>query len=385
MLAAVAPHLFPASPAYLIGVLLVALLHWLLPRSWRAPFLLCLSLAHAALLSGWGLSLLALLILFAHRRAAPGRGSGLSFSLMLLLGAFVLLKAPLLLSALIQRELPVFVPLAAADPGALVLPLGLSYCLFRLIHYVVEVKRGTQEPVPLHRLGLYVLWFPTLRAGPIERLPRFTPQVRPAAAEINGGLLRTVSGVLKKTLVADFLLRGLLGPWLTQAALPWPLLSLLRWYTVTLVVYMDFSGYSDLAIGQSRLLGYRIVENFDYPLLKPNIAAFWRSWHISLHLFIRDYFFFPLFGRATSVRKMYAGLFLAFVCSQIWHALTINFLLLGAYHGLLLVLYAAWERWRRPRRKGGPPGLLARGLGALGTFQLAAAGFWIFFWGRAPW
>lgn len=378
-------HLFPASPSYLLGVVLLAVIYWVLPRRLRGPLLLGASLAHAGLVSGWPLALLLFLCTYVWWRARlqRERPCRLSWTVAVPLGAFVLLKAPLLVSAVATRSIPIFVPIANVSSETLVLPLGVSYCLFRLIAYVVEVHRGRVEAATLPDLLLYVLFFPTFRAGPIERYERFVPADRPAASDLNAGLFRIVAGLLKKVLLADIAISALLGPLLAQADLWEPLRVLLRWYAVSFVVYLDFSGYSDIAIGISRLFGYRILENFDYPYLKANIAEFWRSWHISLHLIIRDYFFFPLFGRATSLKKMLIGLFLSFVCSQIWHALSLNFLLLGAYHGVLLVIWGLYDRWRR-RKRGAISSGPARVLGAVGTFHLVTAGFWLFFWGRAP-
>lgn len=388
--AALAPHLFPASPGYVLGACALALVYWLvIPRGWRAPLLLLVSLAQAFLLTSWQLGLLLALIGFVHLRARRARagppGARLSWTIATLLGAFALLKLPFLVASLLAGTAPIFVPVAEVSAGQLLLPMGVSYCLFRLLHVIVEIHRGRFEPPPLHRLTLYVLFFPTFRAGPIERLERFEPAERLTRADFDAGLARVIAGLLKKVVLADFLLGDLYHGWLLQhAGLPPAAFWLLRWYGVSLLVYLDFSGYSDIAIGLSRLLGYRIVENFDYPYLKPNIAAFWRSWHISLHLFIRDYFFFPLFGRATSRRKMMLGLLLAFVCSQVWHALSINFLALGAYHGALLVLWSLYERWQTRRGRRPSSTRLSRVAGALLTFQLVTAGYWLFFWGQAP-
>lgn len=382
------PVLFPASPGHLLAVVILVALYWtVVPKSGRRVFLLVVSLAQALLLAGWQLSLLLGLLLYVHLRARrQGRGEPgrLAWTLAVLLGTFVLLKAPLLVAALVNRAVPLFVPIASVDTSTLALPLGTSYCLFRLIHYIVEVHRGRLKAASLVDLLLYVIWFPTFRAGPIERYGRFVPSEAVSAGDLNNGLLRIIAGLAKKLLLADFLVGGLFGHWLATAGLPAWLALLLRWYAVSWIVYFDFSGYSDIAIGISRLFGYRILENFDYPYFKANIAEFWRSWHISLHLFIRDYFFFPLFGRATSLGKMLAGLFLSFVCSQIWHALTVNFLALGAYHGLLLVAWGLYDRRRRKRGAAARPGPVGRVLGALFTFHLVTAGYWLFFWGQAP-
>jgi alginate O-acetyltransferase complex protein AlgI len=379
--------LVPTSLAFIGAVLLLAAVHWLaLPPRARAPALLLVSLAYAYLLISWRLLLILALILFVHHRAtraASHPGTRLAWTLGLVLGIFAGLKSLLLVVSLVLGQVPLYVPIAEVSATAVVLPMGISYCLFRLIHYAVEVHRKRLSPGPLHRLMLFVIWFPTFRAGPIDRLNRFRPAERLTLKDVNAALFRIISGLVKKILLADLGMVSYLTPLLLAHPLPAPLQQLVTAYVLTLLVYLDFSGYSDLAIGTSRLFGYRILENFDYPLHRRTIAEFWRHWHISLYLFIRDYFYFPIFGRATSFKKMLLGLFLAQVLSQIWHAFSLNFLLLGCYHGSFMVLWGFYDRWRRKRslRSWGWAG---RVLWTLLTFHIVAVGFLLFFWGRLP-
>ncbi|MBD3379922.1 MAG: hypothetical protein GF408_05610, partial [Candidatus Omnitrophica bacterium] len=114
-------------------------------------------------------------------------------------------------------------------------------------------------------------------------------------------------------------------------------------YAAAIWLYMDFSGYCDMAIGVSRLFGYRIVENFDRPFLKKNIALYWRSWHISVYSWIRDYFYFPLFVYRGSRPKLYAGIFLTMMVFMLWHAPTPGFLFAGIYNGIGLVVWKLFQ------------------------------------------
>ena len=346
------------------------------------------SLVYAALLTGWQVGLILAPILFTHLQARRFQRSGASqlrLTLVLVLGFFILLKGSML--ALLMRasldHLVAYVPFASINAGPGLLPLGISYCLFRLIHYIVEVHRGRLPVAPLWALTLFVLWFPTFRAGPIHRMGTFTPASHPRPQQINTALFRIISGLTKKVLLVDLLMVGHLAAWLQAQPLGLPLQQLTLAYFLTLMVYLDFSGYSDLAIGVSSVFGYQVMENFDYPLARSNPAQFWRSWHISLYTFIRDYFFLPVFGRAATFNKMLLGLFLCFTLSQVWHAFTLNFLLLGTYHGALMAGWALFERWRK--RSGlAAAGRLGRALWWIVTFHLVAAGFLLFFWGRMP-
>jgi len=198
---------------------------------------------------------------------------------------------------------------------------------------------------------------------------------RPRLAEANGALLRIGVGVVKKAVLADTL-GLLLQPVLLDASSQAPGLVLLAVYGVALQLYLDFSGYTDIAIGLGRLLGYRVPENFDWPLTKPNIAQFWRSWHITLYTWIRDYVFFPLFGFRATPFKMYAGAALSIFLFQVWHDLTPGFVALGLWHGLAMV---AWQLLQAQKRK--RPGLRealqgrgARGLGIAATVSWYAFG-----------
>jgi len=118
-------------------------------------------------------------------------------------------------------------------------------------------------------------------------------------------------------------------------------------YGLAVQVYMDFSGYTDLALGVSRLFGYKIMENFNLPYFRPNLAEVWRNWHISVYSFIRDYFFFPLFAVRGSALKLHVGIFLTFVVFMIWHDGSLRFLALGVYHGVGMVIWNLFQLLKR--------------------------------------
>jgi alginate O-acetyltransferase complex protein AlgI len=271
----------------------------------------------------------------------------------------------------------------AADMPDIVLPLGISYVIFRLVHYMVETYRRKAPAPTFVQLGMYVLFFPTFLAGPVDRIGRVHPQIagrnRPDLAGINSGLLRLLLGIVRKFAVADTLAR-LIMPVLHAPADYSRWIVVLCVYGLAIRVYMDFAGYTDMAIGVARLFGYKIMENFNKPFLQKNIAMFWRNWHISVYSWIRDYFFFPFFGYRASNRKIYIGVFVSMCVFMLWHEANLPWLTLGVYHGLGLVVWHAFQEWKRqspPLRK-----LLAhRWLDPLSialTFTFVTFGFLIF-------
>jgi alginate O-acetyltransferase complex protein AlgI len=237
----------------------------------------------------------------------------------------------------------------------LALPLGMSYIVFRLIHYIVEIYRKSLPNHTFWDLALYVFFFPTFIAGPVERFQKFHPQTIKNKSldpsDINYGLFRIMSGLLKKFVIADNM-APVIMPLLNSPDDSSRILVILAIYGLAIQVYMDFSGYTDMALGISRLFGYKIVENFNYPFFKKNIALFWRNWHMSVYSFIRDYFFFPFFAYRASQLKIYIGMLMTLVVFMLWHELSWPYLLAGVYHGTGLVI---WQFFQEV--KGKNPGL----------------------------
>jgi alginate O-acetyltransferase complex protein AlgI len=231
----------------------------------------------------------------------------------------------------------------------LLLPLGMSYIIFRLIHFVVEVYKKKIPRSSFIDLGLYVLFFPTFLAGPVERFKPFHIQTiemkAPDLSSINQGLFRILLGVAKK-LVADYLAQKIIPALYIPESYP-RFLILLFVYGPAIQIYLDFSGYTDMALGVSRLFGYKIMENFNRPFFQRNVAQFWRNWHISVYSWIRDYFFFPFFGYRATTLKIYVGIFMTMVVFMLWHKGNLNFLLLGIYHGLGLVVWQLFQEMKR--------------------------------------
>lgn len=226
----------------------------------------------------------------------------------------------------------------------LVLPIGISFYTFETITYVVDVYRGIHKP--LHRFWdyqLYIILFPKLIAGPIIRYHELADQITDRSHNDSmdlrlTGFYRFVIGLGKKVLIANQM--GLQAD--TIFAMPYSDLSTpLAWTGIvayTFQIYFDFSGYSDMAIGLGRMLGFRFPENFNNPYISQSISEFWRRWHMTLGSWMRNYLYIPLGGNRVSPKRLYFNLWLVFLASGLWHGASWNFVIWGAFHGVLLVL-----------------------------------------------
>jgi alginate O-acetyltransferase complex protein AlgI len=367
---------------YGLFLLVAVCVHWLCPARWRVPVLTVLGgyfywywfPPHLALI------VVATLLVLGVGRAIGGAGGGarrgwLAAGVAACVGGLVYFKYQGLLADLVA-------PIAGGAAGERALPrppLGISFFVFEYVHYLIEVYRGTFAPATLRDFGLFILFFPTLICGPIKRFGQFAPQEhlvrRLEAADVNAGLERILIGLAKKTLVADAV-APYCGPVL---AFPnfyawWQLW--LGVYGYALQIYFDFAGYSDIAIGSARLLGYRVPENFDYPYLQPNIARFWRSWHMSLTSWITDYVYIPLGGNRRGEWRASWNRLASMTLCGLWHGAAPHFAVWGLYHGVALNLYRFWERRRGPRT--GAPHWLGRAAGTVVTFHVVCIG-WVLF------
>lgn len=225
-------------------------------------------------------------------------------------------------------------------------PLGISFFVFEFIHYLVDVMRGSPAIAHPFQFAQFGLFFPTLVAGPIKRYEQFVPQIeklspRIAKADILYGSIRIAVGLLKK-IVADNLTIYLAFwsdhfDWLTTE---W------RWVALgfmALRIYLDFSGYSDMAIGYARWFGIKIPENFNFPYIATNIREFWQRWHISLSNWIRDYIYIPLGGNRHGISRKILNALIAFTLCGLWHGAGWNFALWGLYHGVGLAISSNYK------------------------------------------
>jgi D-alanyl-lipoteichoic acid acyltransferase DltB (MBOAT superfamily) len=231
----------------------------------------------------------------------------------------------------------------------LLLPIGISFYTFQTLSYTIDLYRR-RIPVErnLLRFAVYVSFFPQLVAGPIVRASHFLPQLRSAPRvdreRFCGGLALVFQGLFKKIVIADLLAElGVDAVFARPDAYSsWDLLLALYGYAYQ--IYNDFSGYSDIAIGTARMLGFNIPDNFDRPYLSQNLREFWTRWHISLSTWLRDYLYISLGGNRRRPLRVRFNLLATRVLGGLWHGAAFNFVLWGAYHGLLLVVYRLLER-----------------------------------------
>jgi alginate O-acetyltransferase complex protein AlgI len=223
----------------------------------------------------------------------------------------------------------------------IILPIGVSFIVFEKITYLVDVYRGVGKPANgLLKYLNYVFLFPKLLAGPIIKYHEIEQQLNNyviASEDVFEGFKRFVRGLLKKVLIADTCSE------IVDQVFSLPSHSLgfsHAWLGVicfTLQIYFDFSGYSDMALGMARMMGFHLRENFNMPYIATSMTDFWRRWHISLSTWIREYLYLPLGGNRVDRARMYANLWLCFLLSGLWHGASWTFVLWGIYNGLFLI------------------------------------------------
>lgn len=238
---------------------------------------------------------------------------------------------------------------------SLILPIGLSFHTFQSLSYVIDVYR---KKVPAERNLLiysnYVMMFPQLVAGPIERAGHLLPQLRTSVNNAMGqsdftiGMTLFFYGLFKKMVVADNI-----GPYVSAVYDNYTHHNSMTLLTATMLfsiqIYADFSGYSDMAIGIARVLGFNFNDNFRTPYFSKSVTEFWRRWHISLSSWLRDYLYYPLalgFGKVTKF-KLYGSMLLTFALIGLWHGANWTFVIFGTLHGVYLVTEMLTEKARK--------------------------------------
>jgi alginate O-acetyltransferase complex protein AlgI len=225
---------------------------------------------------------------------------------------------------------------------AIALPLGISFITFHGISYLVDIHRG-DAPARSGFLGtiLYLSFFPKLIAGPIVRYQDFAAQLQSRTvtrADFAFGVQRVIVGLAKKTILAGTLALTVDQVFAIPAAQLTTGLAWLGAVGYTLQLYLDFSGYSDIAIGLARMFGFRFQENFNYPYVSRSITEFWRRWHISLSTWFRDYLFYPLGANKKGPARGYLNLLIVFVLCGFWHGANWTFILWGLWQGVFLAV-----------------------------------------------
>jgi alginate O-acetyltransferase complex protein AlgI len=226
----------------------------------------------------------------------------------------------------------------------LVLPIGISFYTFETITYVVDVYRKVHKPLDnFWDYQLYIILFPKLIAGPIIRYHDLADQINDRFQNENfdnrlTGFYRFVIGLAKKVLIANHM------GYHADAVFAMDYMQLdsfAAWSGIlayTFQIYFDFSGYSDMALGLGKMMGFKFPENFNNPYISQSITEFWRRWHISLGNWMRNYLYIPLGGNRVSINRLYFNLWIVFLASGLWHGASWNFVFWGAFHGTFLIM-----------------------------------------------
>jgi alginate O-acetyltransferase complex protein AlgI len=260
-----------------------------------------------------------------------------------------------------------------------VLPVGISFFTFMAIAYVVDVYRGDFEVTSWTDTFLYLSFFPHLVAGPIVRPSELIPQLQERRDErhvdVSGAAWLILGGLFKKVVVSSYLAAQIVDPVFGDPArrsAPDALFGILGY---AIVIYADFSGYTDIAIGVAKLLGFQFPRNFDRPYAARSIQDFWRRWHMTLSRWLRDYLYIPLGGNRRGERRTYVNVMITMILGGLWHGAAWTFVLWGAYHGALL---AAHQRGVRRREKERGERWIDDLRQRAATFALVCVG-WVFF------
>ena len=340
-------------------------LYFATPPSQRNPVLLAISLLFYAFDAGWLTSLLIVSIILNHVAAkAIAKAAGWTRPAVFASAVAVNL-ALLFYYKYMHFAWSAVAPLLAkmniyiGDPPAIVLPIGISFFTFQALSYIADVYRG--QIAPARRLvdfGMYHSLFPQLIAGPIVRYAEIEDAIysrRSTLDDVADGLFRFCIGLGKKIIIADnmgavvdpvFNLPG------NELSAPIAWLGLICY---TLQIYFDFSGYSDMAIGLGRILGFPFPENFNLPYRAQSFTEFWHRWHMTLSRWFRDYLYIPLGGNRRGPWRTYRNLFVVFLLCGLWHGAGYTFVAWGLYHGAMLVIERVYRNRVGPLPRGPLP------------------------------
>ncbi len=271
------------------------------------------------------------------------------------------------------------------QPLKLILPIGISFYTFENLSYTIDVYRGHFKPVKsFWDYCFFLTFFPKLVMGPIVRAADFIPQIRKdiqvSKEDIAVGLYLIVGGLFKKVVISDYIYVNYVDYIFSDPTRHSGIECLLGIYGYALVIYCDFSGYSDMAIGMARWMGFSVPVNFDSPYQSTSITEFWRRWHISLSSWLRDYLYIPLGGNRKGKIRQYVNLFITMLLGGLWHGASWNFILWGGMHGTALAIdKMRMELFGRVKKVRSKVYLfLQKGIGLIITFHFVCF-CWIFF------
>jgi alginate O-acetyltransferase complex protein AlgI len=379
------------SFSFLACFAVLVIIYYAIPHRFRWGLLLLASLANYAAFRAVYVPLLLGITAVGYvggiaieRTGSRGqRRAWLAGSVLIVLGALFVNKYYAFfaesINGLVGRSggIPVLPPLSLAAAA------GLSFYSFSCVSYLADVH-AARLAAERHfgRFALYISFFPKLLAGPLERarpfLSRLDVPVRFSAAGVTAGLQLMLWGLFKKVVIADRL-APIVDAAYRQPTFASPADLVIATYFFAFQLYCDFSGYSDIAIGTAKVLGFDLMENFRRPYLATTVREFWSSrWHLSLSAWFRDYLYIPLGGSRVSSFRLYVNLLVVFVVSGLWHGANWTFVVWGGLNGLYQVLGLILAGGRRRRAGDEARSMLSSLAGAVVTFHLVLI-TWVFF------
>jgi alginate O-acetyltransferase complex protein AlgI len=373
------------TPQFFAFLAIVLILFYSLPRSWRKYILLAASyFFYMSFIPKFILLLISLTAIdytaalwIARTKAAHSRRFALVASLSANLGLLGFFKYYNFFAANLAH---LFHQPRGVFSLSIILPLGISFHTFQSMSYVIDVYRKEQEPItnPID-YALFIAFFPQLVAGPIVRAREFFGDLyhwqRPSSDDVLRGLLLLFLGLAKKMVMADQFAQIANAYFANVAKEPGTLAAWSGVIAFGIQIYFDFSGYTDMAIGMAKLLGFHFPINFRRPYLASSITDFWHRWHISLSRWLRDYLYIPLGGNRRGRFRTYCNLMLTMLLGGLWHGASWNFVVWGGYHGALL----SFERLFRGKGSAQPARwTVLYPIQAVITFGLVMIG-WVFF------
>lgn len=315
---------------------LVILLFSLLFYYWGENNAVLLLMAVILFNYGWAF----LLVPDASRENAGKRGTRIAICVAVNILCLFVFKYAGFASSLVARALDMNIALSGLS-----LPLGISFFIFQAMSYVIDVYRGTVERNrSFIGFACYISMFPQLVAGPIVRYADIAAQLKLRVVSLEkfaSGVERFVFGLAKKILVANNVALFADAAFGIQPERVTPSIAWMGVICYAVQIYFDFSGYSDMAIGMGRMLGFDFKENFLHPYSAISMQDFWRRWHVSLSTWFRDYLYIPLGGNRNGNFRTYVNLCVVFLLCGLWHGAAVNFILWGGYHGMFLIFERA--------------------------------------------
>lgn len=241
------------------------------------------------------------------------------------------------------------------DSSRIILPIGISFYIFQSLSYTIDAYRGHVQTLrKWHEYALFVSFFPQLVAGPIVRAKDFIGQMffpyKLDRQAFGNGLFLILGGLIKKIVLSDMISTQLVDRVFDQPALASSIETWFAFYGYGIQIFCDFSGYTDIAIGMALILGFQLNPNFDQPYKSLSITEFWRRWHISLSVWLKDYLYIPLGGNRKGQVRTYLNLLTTMLLGGLWHGASLKFIVWGGLHGFALALHKGWtslgRKWK---------------------------------------